>query len=64
MKVFSAEYSDGHTESAPGTILSATDRGIEIACADGASLLITELQLPGKKRMKTADFLRGHRLKL
>ena len=64
VKVFSAEYSDGHTESAPGTILSATDRGIEIACADGASLLITELQLPGKKRMKTADFLRGHRLKL
>jgi methionyl-tRNA formyltransferase len=35
--------------------------GIEIACADGETLLITELQVPGKKRMKAADYLRGNR---
>lgn len=64
VKVFDAEYGEGKPGADPGTILSATDRGIEVACADGAGLLITELQLPGKKRMKTADFLRGHRLKL
>ena len=64
VKVFGAEYSDRHTEAAPGTILSATEKGIEVACADGESLLITELQLPGRKRMAAADFLRGHPLKL
>ena len=64
VKVFGAEYSESHTDAEPGTIVSATERGIEVACAEGACLLITELQMPGKKRMKTADFLRGHRLKL
>ena len=64
VKVFSADYSERHTEAAPGTIISATEKGIEVACGDGACLMITELQMPGKKRMKAADFLRGHRLKL
>ena len=35
-----------------------------IACADGQCLAITELQAPGKKRMRAADFLRGHKIAL
>ena len=59
-RVFSADYGRRDCGEAPGTILSAGDRGIEIACGDGTSIVITELQAPGKKRMKAADFLRGH----
>lgn len=42
-----------------GKILSADKDGITIACSDGA-VCITELQAAGGKRMKAADYLRGH----
>lgn len=48
------------TDKAPGTILSAGKRGIEVACGDGTSLLITELQAEGGKRMAAAAYLLGH----
>ncbi len=63
-RVFGAAYTDARTEKAPGAIVSAGEAGIEIACADGQTLLITELQAPGKKRMLAGDFLRGHRIAL
>lgn len=48
------------TDKAPGTILSASKKGIEVACGDGRSLLITELQAEGGKRMAAAAYLLGH----
>ena len=63
-KVFAAEYTDTRTDRAPGSILAADGRGLEIACGEGKSLRVTELQAPGKKRMAAADYLRGHPLKL
>lgn len=45
----------------PGTVLSADSSGVVIACGEGA-VRITELQLPGKKRLAAADFLRGQPL--
>ena len=60
IRVFDAVYTDHHTKAAPGTILNADRNGIEIACGEGETLLLTELQAPGKKRMAAADFLRGH----
>ena len=62
-KVFSAAYTDTKTGKTPGSLVSAGPAGIEIACAGGNTLRITELQAPGKKRMPAADFLRGHPLK-
>ncbi len=62
-KVFGAAYTDNTTGKAPGSLVSAGPAGIEMACADGKTLLITELQAPGKKRMRAADFLRGHPLR-
>lgn len=59
-RVFSAEYTGKQTENAPGTVVSAGKKGIEIACGNGESLLITELQAPGKKRMKASEYLLGH----
>ena len=48
------------TASIPGTILSAGKQGIEVACGDGKSLYITELQAEGGKRMAAAAYLLGH----
>ena len=61
---FAAEYTNTHTQKQPGQVVSAGKQGIEVACADGQTLMITELQAPGKKRMKAADFLRGHPIKI
>ena len=48
------------TAQAPGTILSAGKNGIEVACGDGRSLYITELQAEGGKRMAASAYLLGH----
>lgn len=45
-------------EAEPGTILLLDERGIAVAARDSV-LVVTELQRPGGKRMKVADFLRG-----
>lgn len=63
-KIFSAEYTDNTTEKCPGAVVSAGKRGIEFACGDGRTRMITELQAPGKKRMRAADFLLGHPIKV
>ncbi|MDY0191590.1 MAG: methionyl-tRNA formyltransferase [Desulfuromonas sp.] len=44
-----------------GTILKADSNGVVVACGQGA-LNIGELQLPGKKRLPAADFVRGRAL--
>ena len=62
-RVFAAEYTDNKTHKAPGQIVAAGGKGIEVACGDGETVLITQLQAPGKKRMAAADFLRGHPIK-
>ena len=63
-KVYSAEYTDNSTEKSPGTIVYAGKKGIEIACGNGQTIMVTELQAPGKKRMKAADYLLGHPIKI
>jgi len=50
--------------AAPGTILSAGKPGIEVACGDGKSLLITALQGEGGKPMSAASYLCGHPIKI
>ena len=44
-----------------GEILSHTKDGVKIACSNG-SVLFTELQMPGKKRMDAKDFINGVKL--
>ena len=64
VRVFAAKYTDGKTEKVPGAVVSTDKGGLEIACAGGETLLITELQAPGKKRMGAEDYLRGHQIKV
>ena len=64
VRVFAAKYTDGKTEKVPGAVVSTDKGGLEIACADGETLLITELQAPGQTRMGAEDYLRGHQIKV
>lgn len=61
-KIFSVEETGTHSEKAPGTVLGADKKGINVVCGDGQILRILELQAPGKKRMRAVDYLRGHQL--
>ncbi|ORJ62108.1 methionyl-tRNA formyltransferase [Geothermobacter hydrogeniphilus] len=45
----------------PGMVLQASADGVLVACGEQA-LLVGRLQLPGKKQLAAADFLRGHDL--
>lgn len=59
-KVFAAEETGQKTSQPAGSLLGTDKKGILMACGDGRILRITEVQAPGKKRMQTADYLRGH----
>ena len=63
-RVFAAEYTENRTDKPAGAVVSAGNAGLEMACANGETLMITELQAPGKKRMSAGDFLRGHKIKV
>lgn len=58
LKVFKTHIG-ADTTAAAGTIVSADKFGIAVACGDGKTLVITELQAQGSKRMAAADYLRG-----
>jgi len=45
--------------AAPGTIVSAGAKGIEVACGEG-SLRILDLQMPGGKVLRSGQVLNGH----
>lgn len=60
-KIYGAQYTNNKTSAPAGTIISAdSKKGIELACGNGETLLITRLQAPGGKQMSAADYLRGH----
>jgi methionyl-tRNA formyltransferase len=48
-------------ESAPGTVVAATQDGIDVACGRGV-LRILRLQLAGRKPLAAQEFIRGQRL--
>lgn len=59
LKVFETRMG-AETTADPGTILAADKHGIAVACGDGYSLVITQLQAQGSRRMAAGDYLRGH----
>lgn len=63
-KIFSCSVvSDAAQETAAqaGTIISDSKNYIHVVCADGSVLALEEIQMSGKKRMLTKDFLLGFR---
>ncbi len=59
LKVLRAQVHQSKGE--PGVVLGADAQGIEVGCGEG-SLLITDLQPEGGKRMTAAQYLPGHRV--
>lgn len=51
----------GTGKGVAGSVISATEKGIEIACGEG-SVLITTIQPEGKRAMSAASFLAGNKL--
>ena len=61
LKVWKCKVSTEKTDAVPGTIFLADKEGIHTACGEGV-LILTVVQLEGKKRMETEAFLRGYHI--
>ena len=59
-KIYRVEYADQKTEKAPGSLVALTKKGLLVACQDGNTVLVRELQAKGGKRMPAPDYFRGH----
>jgi len=59
LKIWSCTVAEGKGE--PGEVLSADEGGLRVACGEGV-LRVSELQRPGGKRLRAAEFLRGFAL--
>ena len=60
IKVFEVRALDAKPSAAPGTVIAADGkRGLVVSCGD-CDMEIVQLQMPGAKRMRAADYLRGH----
>ena len=47
------------TSAVPGTLIAADREAITVACGDGTSLRLLQLQLPGGKALTSAELLNG-----
>ncbi len=59
LKIWEADVTRGSGE--PGSVIDIDKNGFTVACGKDA-LYIKEVQLEGKKRMASSDFLRGYKL--
>lgn len=59
MKLWKAECPEKHSDAVPGTVVDVSDAGIDICCG-GRLLRVTEIQMPGKKRVEVKAYLRGN----
>ena len=57
MKIWEAEIFEGQKENEPGTVVKVEKDGFFVQTGNGL-LKITQLQIPGKKRMEAGAFLR------
>jgi methionyl-tRNA formyltransferase len=63
IKLCSAQASNQRHSKIAGEILSASERGLDVACGRGI-LTITEAQMPGAKPQPMSALLNGHRDRL
>lgn len=60
VKIFQADVAA--ESGSAGTILKVGPAGIVVGCGANESVLVRELQLEGRKRLKVADFLAGYKV--
>lgn len=61
VKIFETEVIENFAPATPGTIHVTASDSIIVNCGEGA-IRIKSLQIPGKRRMDTAEYLKGARL--
>ena len=61
LKVWKSVLGRETSDAGPGTVMGTDAQGIHVACKDGV-LILTEVELEGKKRMDADAFLRGCRI--
>jgi methionyl-tRNA formyltransferase len=62
LRIWEASARDGEIPpDSPGTVISATREGVEVACGKGR-LLLHRVQLPGGRIIDAADFINAHAL--
>jgi methionyl-tRNA formyltransferase len=59
MKIWRADVELGKSHENPGAIVNASKDGIKVATGENY-LILKEIQLEGKKRMKVSDFINGY----
>ena len=63
VKLWKAEAKDEKASAADGTVINVEDGGICIA-AGGGVLKVTEIQMPGRKRVSVKEFLKGNSIEI
>lgn len=58
-----SNQTEGEYEKAPGTVLSVSDEGMLVSCGDGETLIVTQVQAQGGKRMAATAYAHGHDVK-
>ncbi|MBJ7263061.1 MAG: methionyl-tRNA formyltransferase [Burkholderiaceae bacterium] len=58
VKIWRADSVSASTDAAPGTVLAASEAGIDLACGEGV-LRVRELQRPGGRRQPVDVFIRS-----
>ncbi|MBV5343703.1 methionyl-tRNA formyltransferase, partial [bacterium] len=61
MKIWQAEVEEETGCSSPGMITAVSQLGISVATGLGL-LNITEIQMPGKKKMSVSAYIRGNQI--
>jgi len=63
IKIWEAVVEEGAVQALPGTITAVSARGISVATGLD-SLIITEVQMPGKKKMPVSAYIRGNQIEI
>ncbi len=60
VKVYESKYTNEKTNYQPGYVIKAGNDGIYVTAADGV-VILKEIQMPGKNKMKIDAYLRGNK---
>lgn len=63
IKVWETKVLDEKSDLEPGTIIKVDQDGIRVSTSDNV-LLITQIQMPNKKRMEVKEFIKGNSLEI